>query len=171
MTPWTLTARGLAIVTSCTALLIIATPALAEPASGGAVIVRQTVTTPLSETGLTDDCRPGVTGTLTGTDVLITQSVTTSTGFHINGQERDLGRIDWSDGSFTLIDSVDRFAFNSAASGTEVFTLAHVDTGDFYTPGGAFQFRVAFHEVQHTTVTDGVVVRVDFTKGHFVGGC
>lgn len=162
-----LVARGSVIAISTAALLIVAAPAApaASPA-GGAIVIRDTVTTPVFETGLTDDCRPGATGTLTGTNVTSTQSTETSTGFHIHGKSGGPGRIEWSDGTSTLVDSVDRFAFNVVGKGTTVLTVTHVDAGDFYSADGVFQFRQTFHEVEHFTVTNGVV-RVGFSKGHF----
>ena len=146
--------------------------ALAAPAMGSATVIRDTVTTPFFEAGVPHDCRPGVTGTVTGTDVTTTQSVETSTGFHIHGKSGGPGRIDWSDGTYTLIQSVDRFSFTAAAKGTTTFTNTHVDSGDFYSADGVFQFRDTFHEVEHFIVTNGVV-RVDFSKGrfHFFGDC
>ena len=85
---------------------------------------------------------------------------------------RPPGRIDWSDGSYTLIQSVDRFSFNAVAQGTTNFTETHVDSGDFYSADGVFQFRDTFHEVKHFIATNGVV-HVDFEKGrfHFFGEC
>lgn len=162
--------RGIAL--GLALLIVGATAALAGPAMGSATVIRDTVTTPLFETGLPHDCRPGITGTLTGTDVTSTQSVETSNGFHIHGTNADSGRIDWSDGTYTLIESVDHFSFNAVGKGTTTFTNTHKDAGDFYSTDGVFQFRDTFHEVEHFTATNGVV-RVDFSKGHFhfFGSC
>jgi hypothetical protein len=143
-----------------------AAAAFAAPAMGSATVIRETITTPFFESGVPHDCRPGVTGTVTGTDVTTTQSVETATGFHIHGTSSGPGRIDWSDGTYTLIDSVDRFSFTAALHGTTTFTNTHKDSGDFYSADGVFQFRDTFHEVEHFIVTNGVV-RVDFAKGHF----
>ena len=148
---------ALAMVT----VLVGAVPALAAP-----IIIRDTLTSPIFETGLTQDCRPGLTGTIVGTNVFSFQSVETPQGFHIRGTFVDTGRIDWSDGSYTLIDSIDHFSFNAVGQGTEVFTEAHTDSGDFFSAAGVFEFRDMFHEIKHFTVTDGVV-RVDLEKGHF----
>lgn len=86
---------------------------------GSAIVIRDTVTTPLFEAGVPHDCRPGITGTLTGTDVTSTQSVETSNGFHVHGTNVDSGGIDWSNGTYTLIQSVDHFSFNAGGKGTE----------------------------------------------------
>jgi hypothetical protein len=153
------TLAGLALL-----IAVVAAGAVAATSSA-ATTVRETITQPISESGLSDDCRPGITGELTGTDVLDYQSVETATGFHIQGAEGGPGRIDWSDGTYTLIDSVDRFAFN-VGRGVTAFSLTHVDSGDTYAGDGTFLFRVTFHEVQHLTEANGVV-RVELERGHF----
>jgi hypothetical protein len=141
--------------------------AVDAPASAAPTIIRETVTTPFHESGLTDDCRPGLTGTLNGIDVLRYQSVESAHSFHIHGTEGGPGRIDWSDGSYTLIDSVDRFSFNAAKGEHQTFAETHVDSGDFYSAAGVFEFRVTFHEVEHFTVTADGSLRVEFERGHF----
>jgi hypothetical protein len=160
-------AFGLAVA----ALLAISAGA-ATTASAAPIIIRDTITSQIFETGLSDDCRPGLTGTLVGTDVVSYQSVETPQGFHIYGTDGGTGRIDWSDGSYTLINSIDRFSFNAVGQGTTVFTNTHTDSGDFYSAAGVFEFRQTFHEIEHMTVTNGVV-RVDISKGHFhfFGNC
>jgi hypothetical protein len=154
------------------ALLAISAGTAAAPASGAPIITRDTVTSPIFETGLLNDCRPGLTGTIVGTDVMTYQSVETAEGFHIHGTFVDTARIDWSDGSYTRIESVDHFSFNAVGNGTTVFAETHEDSGDFFSADGVFEFRDTFHEVEHLTVTDGVV-RVEFEKGrfHFFGDC
>ena len=159
--------KKIALGLAAAALLAIsAGTAMTAPAWAAPIIIRDTVTSPIFETGLTDDCRPGLTGTIVGTDVMSFQSVETPEGFHTHGTFVDTGRIDWSDGSYTLIDAVDHFSFNAVGHGTAVFTETHTDAGDFFSAGGVFQFRRTFHEVEHFTVTNGVV-RVDLNKGHF----
>jgi hypothetical protein len=147
-------------------LTIAAGTAMTAPASAAPIIIRDTITTPIFETAV-HDCRPGVTGTVVGTDVLSFQSVETPQGFHFEGTFKDTGRIDWSDGSYTLIESVDLTSFNAVGQGTTVFTNAHTDAGDFFSSSGVFEFRDTFHLIEHTTVTNGDVTRVDFERGHF----
>jgi hypothetical protein len=153
-------------------LAISAVLAMATPASAAATVTRGTITTPIFESGLTDDCRAGLTGTLVGTDVFDFQSVETAEGFHFTATEGGPGRIDWSDGTYTIIESVDHILFNAVGHGTTVLTTTHVDSGDTYTADGVLLFRGTFHEVERLTVTDGVV-RVEFERGrfHFFGGC
>jgi hypothetical protein len=152
----------LAIATGATGTTL----ATAGPAAGRATIIRESERVPVSESGLTDDCRPGITGEINGIAIITTQSVETDTGFHIHGTIDGPGRIDWSDGSYTLIESVDHFSFNAVGTGTNKFSETHVDSGDFYSADGVFLFRNTFHEVEHFTESNGVV-RVDFAKGHF----
>src|SRR5712691_3934268 len=108
-------------------LAISAVMGMAAPASAAATVTRDTITTPIFETGLADDCRAGLSGTLVGTDVLSFQSVETAEGFHFSGTEGGPGRIDWSDGTYTIIESVDHLSFNAVGHGTTVFTSAHED--------------------------------------------
>ena len=146
-------------------VLAIATGAsTAAPATAAAEVARHTITSPFSESGLPDDCRPGITGEISGTEVVDLQSVETSTGFHVYGTTTDTGRIDWSDGSYTVIEAVDHFSF-TAGRQTTVFTNAHQDSGNTYSASGVFLFRSTFHIAERITVTGGVT-RVEFERGH-----
>ena len=78
----------------------------ALPVWAAATVVRGTEEIPIGETNLTDECRPGITGELSGTAVTRFRSTETANGFHIAGTTTDTGRIDWSDGSYTLIGSI-----------------------------------------------------------------
>jgi hypothetical protein len=153
-------------------LAIVVGTAWAAPASAAAIVTRDSITTTSSETGLPDDCRPGITGTIVGTDVFDFQIVETAEGFHFVGTDSGTGRIDWSDGTYTITEFTDRTSFDAVGTGTTVFTNTHEDSGDTYTADGVFLFRGTFHLVEHYTVTDGVV-RVEFEKGrfHFFGDC
>lgn len=151
------------------ATLMAAAGAAATTASAASV-VRGTITLQGSES-VSDECRPGITGDLNGTGVIEYQSVETANGFHLEQTESGTGRIDWSDGSYTLVESVDRFAFNLVGKGqTAVFTLTHVDSGNTYAEDGTFLSRLTFHEAQHSTFVNGVL-RVEIERGHFHGGC
>jgi hypothetical protein len=145
-------------------MAIAAGASTAAPASAAAVVTREAITSPFSESGATDDCRAGITGDVSGTETVEFQSVETSTGFLLHGTTTDTGRIDWSDGSYTIIESVDHFSF-VAGMQTTVFTNAHADSGNTYTAAGVFLFRLTFHIVERFTVTDGVT-RVEFERGH-----
>jgi hypothetical protein len=160
--------KTLALALGAAALLAISAGAgMAPPASAATIVTRHSITTTSSETGLTDDCRPGITGTIVGTDVFNYQTVETDQGFHFVGTDSGTGRIDWSDGTYTLIEFTDRISFNAVGDGTTVFTNAHEDSGDTYTADGVFLFRLTFHLVERFTVTDGDVTRIEFEMGHF----
>lgn len=152
-------------------VFVAAIAANVVPASAAATVIRGTTESPIADTGLTDECRTGITGDLSGTEVTDFQSVETAQGFHLVGTTTDTGRIDWSDGSYTIIESVDHFSFNSGRQ-TTVFTLAHEDSGDTYSASGAFLFRLTFHSVERVTVTGGIP-HAEFERGHLhvFGNC
>ena len=156
--------KRLVVALGASALLaILAGTASAAPATG-AIVTRDNITSYVFENGLTDDCHPGLIGTLNRTDVFSYQSVETSQHFRITATIIDTGRINWSDGTYTIIESVDHFSADTG-NGTTVFTDVHKASGNTYTADGVFLFRGTFHLVDHSTVTDGVVVRVEFERG------
>lgn len=155
------------------AALLAGAICVGSAAGSAPTIVRDTITTSFSETGLTDDCRAGVTGSINGIDVIDYHSVEDANGFHIAGTEGGPGRIDWSDGSYTLVESLNHFAFNVVGRGeTVVSNLAHFDSGDTFAADGTFLFRLTFRSVEKLTVANGVL-HVEFERGHFhvSGGC
>ena len=156
-----------------TVVTALAVAGVAATTTSAATVVRDTITLQVSESGLPDDCRPGITGDLSGTEVIEYQSVENANGFHIEGTDSGPGRIDWSDGSYTLIQSVDRFAFNVVGKGeTVVSNLTHVDSGRTYAADGTYLFRTTYHEVERYTVANGVL-RVEIKRGypHVYGDC
>jgi hypothetical protein len=166
--------KKIALRLAVAALLAIAAgTAMTAPASAAPIIIRDTITTPIFETGVAHDCRPGVTGTAAGTDVLSFQSVETPQGFHSEGTFTDTARIDWSDGSYSLFEAVLPFSLNTVGQGTSVFTIAHTDALDQFSPSGVFEFRDTIHAIEHVTLTNGDVTRVEFEMGHlhFFGDC
>jgi hypothetical protein len=167
-------ARRIALALGAAALLAIAAgTALTASASAAATITRYTITDSGSESGLTDECRPGLTGTIFGTTVFRFQEVDTDQGIHFIATDSGTGRIEWSDGSYSLTESSDRFVFNTSFNGATVFTSPHVDSVTTYSADGVFLFRATLHRIQHVTITDGEVVRVEFEKGrfHIFGDC
>ena len=150
---------------SCVAFAVGA----AAPASAAAVVTRETVTTIATPEQIPSQCIPGGTGIISGTDTFTYTSVQTpSGGFTIAGTDVANGRIDWSDGSYSIIGSSDHTAFHAGA-GTTVFTETHVDFADNYSAAGVLESRGTFYEVSHFTVTNGVVVRVEFEFTHMRG--
>jgi hypothetical protein len=160
--------RGLGGIIGAAALLVVLAPA----ASAAATITRDTITIPTADSGLTDACRPGLTGTLVGTLVITFQRVDTADGFHVDETDSETSKISWSDGSYSLINSVDHFTRNIFDSGMRVRTLTHEDSVNTYTADGVFLFRLTFQEVQHITFIDGAYV-VNLDYGHFrtFGAC
>ena len=158
-------------VATVAVMALLAMSFTAFPASAGATVIKDTITTSGTESGLLDDCRPGITGTIAGTSVISYRSVETSQGFHIAGTETATGRIEWSDGSYTVVGSIDHFSYDTGKN-MEVFTNAHQDAGDTYTADDVFLFRMTFHTTERFTVVGGVL-RVEFERGHFhfFGGC
>jgi hypothetical protein len=142
-----------------------------SPASVAATITHATIATSSFETGLTDDCRPGLTGTLVGTGVTRYTAVETPFGYHIEETDRGTGQITWSDGSYSIIESADHISFN-LERGQRVFTNSHQDSANTYTAGGVFLFRLMFFEVTHRTFIDGVL-QVEVVRNHLniSGGC
>ena len=165
--------RRIALALGAAALLALgAATALATPASAAAIVTIDYGTTSSSDPGepLTDECRPELTGTIFGTGEFRYETVETTEGFHFNGTETGTARIDWSDGSYSLIKVKDHYSFNAGNdTNAFVFTLPHVDTVTNYTAEGEFLSWSSLHHIEHFTITDGVV-RVDFDRFHFVGG-
>lgn len=137
------------------------------------VVTRDTITVVAQPETVVNDCHPTVTGTITGQGTFSFQTVENDQSFHAVVLEAGTGRIDWNDGTYTLITSVDRSSFNGVKAGTQTFTLTHRDTGDTYAADGTALGKSAFQEVQHVTVTNGDIVRVTIEFGHFTaaGGC
>ena len=73
-------------------------------ASAVPIIIRDTIAVPFFETRVPHDCRPGVTRTVVATEVFSFHTVETARAFHIEGTDTGTCRIDWSDGSYTLIE-------------------------------------------------------------------
>jgi len=153
--------KRLALHATTALLAAAATAATAASASGNAVVTPQIITTALTGTIPSDNCDPGATGTISGSDTLSFQSVQTTNGFHVAGTDVQSGRIDWSDGSYSIIGSRDHFAFNTTF-GTTVNTNTHVDSADNYSADGVLVSQGTFYAETHFTVTNGVIVHVAF---------
>lgn len=160
-TPVRFRTRGIVAALGAVAASVV----LVAPASAAATITRETITSPIFVTGLPDECRPGLTGTLNGTNVLDYQLVETKRGYHIISTETDTGRITWSDGSYAVIESVDHHS-NNVGTGTREFTTAHVDSANTYAADGTFLYRMTLHVIEHRTIVNGVV-KVEFDKRRF----
>jgi hypothetical protein len=159
--------RRLALLTTTALVALGITAAMAASASAGAVVTRASMTTVGDpETIQSDNCGMGI---ISGTDTVTYTSVQTPTGgFHIAGTDTATGRIDWSDGSYSLVGSTDHFSFNATA-GTAVETVAHTDFADNYSADGILESQGTLYSVEHFTVTNGVIVRVAFDFNHIHG--
>ena len=88
-------------------------------------------------------------------------------GFHIIQTQTARFRIEWSDGTYADVESVDHTSFTTG-KGAEAVTDVHKDSGSLYTTNGVLLSRITFHLIEHHTITDGMV-RVDSVK--IRGGC
>jgi uncharacterized membrane protein len=159
-----------ATVLAAAVLAVIATLATAAQAAA-ATVTRETFVMPFAEPGV-DDCRIGVTGTVTGTDVIDVQSVETANGFHLKGTSSGTGRIDWNDGTYALLSWKTEFTFQAPREDATAYQEAHVDYLDTYAADGTLLFHEAFRVVERFAVTNGAVSQ-DFhkTNVHFHPDC
>jgi hypothetical protein len=157
----------LALLTTAALVAVGVTAGMTTTASAASDVTRASITTigdpePIQS----DNCGPGI---ISGTDTFTYTSVQTPTGgFHIAGTDVANGRIDWSDGSYSIIGSTDHTAFNATA-GTGVFSETHTDFADNYSADGVLESQGTAYSVEHFTVTNGVVLRVAFDRQLFHG--
>jgi sugar lactone lactonase YvrE len=147
-------------------LAVGVTAATTATASAAVVVTRASITT--TGTGLqpSDNCGTGI---FSGTDTVTYTSVQTPTdGFQIAGTDTGTARVDWPDGSYTLEGFTDHFSFVATAK-TTVMTDAHTDFAYNYSADGVLQSQGKFYATEHSTVTNGVIVRVDFDFNHVHG--
>jgi hypothetical protein len=151
-------------------LAVIAVGSSAAPATAAEVIYN-TTTFPIDESGVTTDCLPGVTGDLSGVEVIDSRIVQTPTGGHLSGTSTQNARIDWTDGSYTIIKGTDRVS-STETKQTSVLTVVSQDVENTYSASGEFLFRTTLRSVYHFTVTDGVT-RVEVSAGQprVIGNC
>jgi hypothetical protein len=131
-----------------------------------------------------DECRPELSATFTGTEVLAGQILATpssASGFRLHGSITATFTVQYSDGSYGVGESSDRFAAPFIVTGpsqqtaTSVATFAHVDTITIYDAGGQLIGTQTFHLTEHITFTDlpplagppgeEDIVRVSFDRG------
>ena len=131
-----------------------------------------------------DECRPDLSATFTGTEVLAGQIVETpppSTGFKVQGSITGTFTVQYSDGSYGVGGSSDRFSAPFAINGpsqqtaTSVATFTHVDTITVYGTDGQVIGTQTFRIIEHITYTnlppiegspgEEDIVRVSFDRG------
>jgi hypothetical protein len=150
---------SIAAVLAVTALLPAA--ASAAPATHETFSDSYTAT----ETGLNDDCTGAIGGVLVGSGTVTGRVTEMNGGEVVHGVNSGIVRIDFSDGSYFLGSSRDRFSFVNPPSGNVVFTNAHEDHGVSYAANGSVIASVVFRATEHTTVTRDGQVRVSFERG------
>jgi hypothetical protein len=123
-------------------------------AAAAATVERNTVTSTFGAFGQLDDCRPGVTGTLEGTETFSYQLVETSTGEHLTGTALTNARIDWSDGTYTVIEETNHFSSNLDQRAREI-AITDTKSGDTYTADGVLLSQVTFRSVEQITFGGG----------------
>jgi hypothetical protein len=140
------------------ALLVPAAMARAE-----ATIQRFEFTTPVTDFTASDECRPDVSATVTGTEVLTGQRVLTpppSSAFNLHGSITSTVTVQYSDGSYGVGGSTDRFAGSGLNVGstlgalTSVVTFVHVDSITVYDADGQLIGTQTFRVVEHITFRD-----------------
>ena len=132
-------------------------------AQAEATVLRFEFTTPFTEFVPTDDCRPDVSAIVTGTEVVVGQRVETPpppSGFRLHGSITDTFTVQFSDGSYGVGESSDRFAGPFIINGpsqetaTSVVTFAHVDSVTVYDAGGQVIGTQTFRAIEHITFKD-----------------
>ena len=145
------------------ALLAIAAGTAMTSAASAAISERNTITSTFSAFGQLDDCRPGVTGTIEGTYVDSYQLVEASTGTHWIVTSLKTARIDWSDGTYTIIEGTLHASIN-LDRGAREGTIIDTESGDTYTADGMRLSQVTFRSVEHFTDSSDEIVE---TRIHF----
>jgi hypothetical protein len=118
-----------------------------------------------SETGLVDECTGATGGVLVGSGTVTGRITQMNGGEVVHGVDSGLLRIDFSDGSYFLGGSTDRFSVAAPPSGAFVFTVAHEDHGVSYAADGSVLSSAVFRATEHTTITLDGQVRVSFERG------
>jgi hypothetical protein len=155
--------KKIALALGVAALLAIAAGPAMTSAASAATIERNTITSTFSAFGQLDDCRPGVTGTIEGTYVYSYQLVENSTGHHLTGTTLKTARIDWSDGTYTIIEGTQHSSIN-LDQGAREGTITDTESGDTYTADGVLLSQVTFRSVEQLTTSSGEIPE---TRVHF----
>lgn len=155
------------------------------PTHAAATIVRfGPITTTFTDTFPSDDCRPEVSGTLTGTDVLVGQIVSTpapSSGSIFEGTDTTTLTVQYSDGTYGVGTSSFRFAGPEISAGPQtdpavlsVVTFPSAQSMTTYDASGRVIATETFHAIEHDVIedlpplgpSDNDIVRVSFEHDH-----
>jgi hypothetical protein len=160
--------KKIALALGIAALLAIPAGTAMTSGASAATVERNTITSTFTAFGQLDDCRPGVTGTIEGTYVYSYQRVETSTGYHLTATTLKTARIDWSDGTYTIIEGINHFSSN-VDQGVREIAITSTESGDTYTADGVLLSQVTFRSVEQLTFSgDELRVHVFQTFGE---GC
>src|SRR5919201_230712 len=93
--------------------LLVVTFVAVQPAYGQAEVVRVELRNTWSDTGATECLPPDLSGTVTGTAVVVAQLVFTDQGVHEHGTDvSEDYRVDFPDGSYAFGTAVGHFTLN-----------------------------------------------------------
>lgn len=152
--------RALLISVVLAAVAMLVPPANAQ---AQATVLRFEFTSSFTDFVPSDECRPDLSATFSGTEVLVGQIVETpppSSGFKVQGSITSTFTVQYSDGSYGDGESSDRFAAPFAIKGpsqqtaTSVATFAHIDTITVYDTSGQVIGTQTFHLTEHITFTN-----------------
>jgi hypothetical protein len=170
------------LISAALAALAMLVPAAAAQAA--ATVVRfGPITTPITDFIPSDDCRPSLSASVTGTDVLVGQIVQTpppSSGSIFEGQDTTTLTVRYSDGSYALGTSSFRFVGPEMFLGppsdptrVSIVTFPSRDSLTIYDASGQVIGSETFRAIEHYIIddlppfgpSDNDVVRVSFEHG------
>ena len=99
-------------------------------------------------------CFEGVTGTISGTDILSGHYNNSPDLFHFDGTETVDYRIDFNDGRYAIGESSERVSFSASGGRTEITTNTGQEQATVYAPDGRVIGTVTIRSVFHLTWTD-----------------
>jgi hypothetical protein len=156
--------RGLGLLVLFTVAALIGGNASAAFAS--ATVEQVSITFTVDPFPVDDTCAGlGVVGILTGTETLTGQVVETDTGFHFEGADTFVYRVDFSDGSYLLASQRQNLSFNEhPLAGHVTFGSTLLEMGTLYDANGTVIGHEMFNARNRTTIVDGTAV-VEFDTG------
>jgi hypothetical protein len=168
--------RALLISAALAAVAVLVPTATAR---AGATVVRfGPITTTFTDYVPSDDCRPTVSATVAGTEVVVGQIVQTpppSSGLIFNGQDTTALSVEFSDGSYGVGTGSFRFVGPEISVGTAITaaTFPYVESLTIYDASGQPIGTETFRSIEHYVVedlpplgpSDNDIVHVSFERG------
>jgi hypothetical protein len=146
--------------------------AIVNPVAAAGLDIHGTATIPFSDPGpIPDACRPGITGSVAGTDVYTWHNVRGDNVWHVNLIIDETATLSWSDGSYTLDASTQHITWDRLSGW---FTYTQQDAGNTYAADGQFLFRTTFKVVQRAFLSldgGGVLTKFEKVFTNAFGGC